>query len=91
MGVASSIEKLDTYYKRLAEGKAGKIKVSHVDKVIRKLAAKQELLSAELKATDKASKIERLNRKLAFLRDQQDRALWLREQICASGNDSASA
>jgi wyosine [tRNA(Phe)-imidazoG37] synthetase (radical SAM superfamily) len=91
MGIESSVEKLDKYHKRLNQGKAEKIKASHVDKVIRKLAAKQELLIAEIKDTHKASKIERLNRKLAFLHDQQERALWLREQISSSENNDASA
>jgi len=81
MDLESSVEKLDKYYKRLNKGKAEKIKPDHVEKVIRKLKAKEELLQVEITETKKDSKIERLKRKLDLLREQQDRARWLLNEI----------
>ncbi len=56
MGIESTVEKLDKYYKRFNEGKAARIKPTHVDKAIRKLTAREELLLAELAETEKPSK-----------------------------------
>ena len=84
MGLGSTVEKLDKYFKRLEEGKAQKIKPSHVEKAIKKLKSKEELLIAEIAETEKASKRERLKRKLDLVREQQERALWLKEKIGGS-------
>lgn len=81
MGIESSVEKLDKYFKRLSKGKAQKIKPSHVEKVIHKLEKKEELLLEEIKEADKDSKVERLKRKQDLLREQQDRARWLLKEI----------
>jgi len=81
MGIESSVEKLDKYFKRLTKGKAQKIKPSHVEKVIRKLKKKEELLRAEIQEANKGSKIERLTRKLDILREQQNRTRWLLDKI----------
>ncbi|MDU8928010.1 hypothetical protein RXV86_11495 [Alisedimentitalea sp. MJ-SS2] len=81
MDFENSVEKLDKYFKRLSKGKAQKIKPSHVEKVIGKLAKKEVLLRAEIKDTKKESKIERLERKLGLLHEQQSRARWLLEEI----------
>ena len=62
MGLGKSIEKLDDYYDRLAQNKAGKIKPDHVEKVLAKLHDKEARLKAEISETEKLSKKERLRR-----------------------------
>lgn len=84
MDVERSTEKLDKYYKRLNEGKAKKIKPSHVEKVIRKLQAKEKLLLEEIEETSKDTKLSRLKRKLARVGEQQERARWLLDKISDS-------
>lgn len=81
MEFESAVEKLDKYFKRLEKGKAQKIKPTHVEKVIRKLEAKALILRAELDETDKASKKQRLERKLEMVGEQQERARWLATKI----------
>jgi hypothetical protein len=81
MGLESTIDKLDKYFKRLAEGKAQRIKLVHIEKVIRKLEVKEKLLVTDLADTAKDSKKKRLKRKLALVRDQQERARWLKKKI----------
>ena len=77
----NTIEKLDKYFGRLKKGKAQKIKPDHVERVIRKLEAKAEVLRAELAETEKESKRDRLQQKLEMVRVQQDRARWLQKEI----------
>jgi len=84
MGLESTVEKLDKYFKRLEKGKAQKIKPSHVDKAISKLRSKEKLLLAEIEEAEKASKITRLKRKLKMVREQQERARWLKGKISKS-------
>lgn len=81
MGLTKSIEKLDKYQDRLKQGKAAKIKPSHLKKVTKKLEAKEISLRAELEEATKADKRERLERKLALVHEQQARAKWLAEQL----------
>ncbi len=81
MGLSTKIAKLDKYYERLESGKAQKIKPSHVEKVIKKLKAKEELLQTELKDADKSSKKDRLKRKIKTAREQIKRAEWLLDEI----------
>lgn len=81
MGLENTIEKLDKYFGRLKKGKAQKIKPDHVERVIRKLEAKAEVLRAELAETEKESKRDRLQQKLEMVRVQQDRARWLQKEI----------
>lgn len=81
MGLESAIEKLDKYFKRLEKGKVQKIKPSHVDRVIQKLEAKVQLVQAELAETDKETKKQRLEQKLEMIREQQERANWLKSEI----------
>ncbi len=50
---------------------------------MRKLEAKEKLLTAELADTEKDSKKKRLKRKLALVRDQQGRARWLKKKIAS--------
>ncbi len=81
MGLEKIAEKLDTYYRRLEDGKAAKIKPSHVDKAIAKLEAKQNDLLRDLHDTEKASKKSRIESKLTTVHDQIARAEWLLTQI----------
>ena len=81
MGLGKSVEKLDKYYERLDKGKAYKIKPSHVEKVLRKLQAKELMLLEEIDETSKDAKKKRLGRKLDVVREQQERARWLQEKI----------
>ncbi|WP_424940747.1 hypothetical protein [Aliiroseovarius sp. S253] len=81
MGLESMIEKLDKYYDRLEKGKTRKIKPDHVSKVIRKLDTKAGQLEAEISETEKPDKKLRLERKLALVRKQQERASWLQSNI----------
>lgn len=83
MGLESATEKLDKYFKRLEKGKTQKIKPRHVEKTMRKLEAKSVLLQKELAETSKASKKERLERKLELVQEQQERARWLLGEIGA--------
>jgi len=79
--LTKAVEKLDKYHDRLKTGKAAKIKPSHLKKVAEKLRASEIALRAELEEATKADKKERLERKLAFVREQQARARWLTEQL----------
>lgn len=81
MPLTKAIEKLKKYYSRLEAGNAKKIKPSHVEKVIRKLLAKETSLLEEIATTKKATKKERLEQKLVTTRNQLDRAKWLHNKI----------
>lgn len=84
MGLDSAIEKLGKYVKRLEEGKAKKIKPSHVEKIIRKLESKDKSLREEIAETEKPEKKQRLEKKLQTVQDQKNRADWLLQEITAS-------
>lgn len=88
MGLGSSVEKLDAYYHRLAQNKAGKIKPDHVEKVLKKLHDKQDALKADIAATEKTSKKERLEAKLAVVQEQIKRGEWLRDKITGDATTS---
>jgi len=77
----TTIEKLDQYYARLSGGKAEQIKSTHVEKVIRKLKAKEEILQTELAETSKQSKKDRIKRKITTINEQIERAEWLLKTI----------
>ena len=81
MGMKKIAEKLDTYNKRLEQGKAAKIQTSHVEKVIAKLLVKQRQLETELSETEKPSKKQRLEGKLATVQEQITRSQWLLKEI----------
>jgi uncharacterized protein YaiL (DUF2058 family) len=81
MALAKTIEKLKKYYERLEAGKTGKIKASHVERVIDKLTARENSLREELAAAGKPSKKERLEQKLVATQEQIERARWLLEKI----------
>ncbi len=81
MALKKSIEKLDTYFGRLASKKVEKIEPSHVEKVLAKLRAKEASLLDELNQAQKESKKERLKSKLKVAREQIGRGEWLMEEI----------
>ena len=81
MPLTKAIEKLKKYYSRLEAGNAKKIKPSHVEKVIRKLLAKETSLLEEIATTKKVTKKGRLEQKLVTTRNQLDRAKWLHNKI----------
>ena len=83
MGIESIAAKLDKYFGRLEDGKAKKIKPSHVQKAIDKLRTKQKLLEDERREAEKPSKIARLDKKLATVAEQITRAEWLLAKIGA--------
>ena len=83
MGLTKIGEKLDKYFSRLENGKAARIKPSHVEKVIAKLRAKQALLKTEIRDSEKPSKKERLESKLVTVHRQIERAEWLLDQVCS--------
>lgn len=81
MALKKTIARLNDYYDRLKDNKADRIKVSHVDKVIAKLEAKQGDLRREIAEASKPAKKERLEAKAKVVHDQIARARWLRQQI----------
>lgn len=87
MGLTKINEKLDSYFSRLEDGTAAKIKPSHVQKVIAKLQAKQTSLKKEIDETENPAKKERLEGKLSTAGAQIERAEWLLEKI---GSNSKS-
>ncbi len=81
MKLTKSIKKLDKYSHRLKSGKAQEIKPKHVEKVIKKLTAKKQLLNEEFAEATKSSKQERLKGKLLMIEEQLGRADWLMGKI----------
>ena len=81
MGLGKSIDKLDDYYDRLAHNKVSKITPDHVDKVLAKLRGKETLLLTEIEDAQKVAKKERLESKLAVVREQIQRGQWLLGKI----------
>ena len=89
MGLKKYADKLDDYFESLKQGKAEKIKASHVDKVIRKLQAKEVQLLDEIGQATKDTKKARLERKVVIAREHIRRAELLLEKIDKSGNRTA--
>lgn len=81
MGLNKLASKVDEYRKRLKEGKASKIKASHVKKVSEKLQKKTKELEDEIATTKNSDKKARLKKKLAIAREHEDRAEWLLKEI----------
>ena len=88
MGLGKSIDKLDDYYDRLAQNKVSKITPDHVDKVLSKLRGKEAKLLAEIEDAQKVAKKERLEGKLAVVREQIQRGQWLLGKIEGDGEAS---
>ena len=81
MGIKKCSEKLNEYFERLDNKKADRIKKSHVEKVIRKLEAKRDQLTADRDSASKPSKKERLQSKINVANEQIERANWLLKEI----------
>jgi Zn-dependent oligopeptidase len=81
MPLTKAIEKLKKYYARFEDGRTEKIKPSHVEKVIKKLLVNEKNLLEEIEKSKKASKKQRLKKKLAMSRKQLDRAQWLLKKV----------
>ena len=81
MGLDKLAAKVDEYNDRLDSGKASKIKPSHVEKVLAKLAKKTAELEHEVAHTRSEDKKERLKRKLGIARTHKERAEWLLKEI----------
>ncbi len=81
MELEKSVEKLDKYFGRLEKGKARKIKPTHVEKIIRKLNARMEILLDEVAEAEKDEKKARLAGKLDTVKEQIERAQWLLKEI----------
>jgi len=81
MGFRKTLKKLNDYFARLEAGKARKIKPKHVRKVIAKLTAKRVAIVQELASTSKASKKDRLARKLLIAEEHLKRAQWLAKRL----------
>jgi hypothetical protein len=69
--------KVAAYHERLEQGKAHKIKPSHVQKVLVKLRAKEETLCSEIEAATTNADRLRLTRKLQVAREHIQRAEYL--------------
>lgn len=81
MGLSSIVKRLDKYQKRLADGKAEKIKLHHIQKAIAKLTTKETQLTTEIQETTKKEKRKRLEDKLSTIREQIEKAKWLETKI----------
>ncbi|PRY25534.1 hypothetical protein CLV78_102714 [Aliiruegeria haliotis] len=81
MALKKTIARLNEYHDRLQGKEAHRIKVSHVDKVIEKLEAKEVDLNRRLEEAKKPGKKERLKAKQKVVRNQIARARWLRKEI----------
>jgi len=77
MATSKHVEKLEKYFDRLHAGKVSKIKPSHVQKIIDKLAVKAAQIEVEREEALKTSKRERLGQKLLVIEEQISRAKWL--------------
>ncbi|MDV7145355.1 hypothetical protein R3X27_21940 [Tropicimonas sp. TH_r6] len=81
MALKATIEKLESYRKRLKQKKAEPISRKKAERIVAKLDAKHDALKSELKAAKKPSKQERLKAKLKVVEELQERAAWLVKQI----------
>ena len=85
MPLSRIIEKLNKYTDRLLRGKDSKIKASHVEKVIAKLAKREANLLEQIASEDNPERRTRLNKRLGVNREQAKRARWLLKQISPEG------
>ena len=81
MGLKKLAAKVEYYNARLENGKASKIKPSHVEEVLRKLRVKATDLEAEIATAPSADKKVRLEGKLAIARTHIVRAEWLLKEL----------
>jgi len=81
MPIKHTAEKLEKYQERLRTGKAEKIQPKHVAKILEKLGSKEAEITAELAAEIKPGKRDRLEHKLATVRELIEKANWLASQV----------
>ena len=81
MGLKKLAAKVADYNERLRSGKAKKIEVDHVEKVLEKLRKKSTELQAELERAHSSEKRARLERKLEVAHTQVERAEWLLKEL----------
>jgi len=81
MPIKETAEKLERYQERLRTGKAEKIRPKHVEKILEKLTSKETEITAELTETTKQGKRDRLEHKLATVRELIEKARWLASQV----------
>ena len=81
MPIKETAEKLERYQERLRTGKAEKIRPQHVEKILEKLTSKEAEIAAELTETTKQGKRDRLEHKLATVRELIEKARWLASQV----------
>lgn len=81
MPMKETAEKLEKYQDRLRSGKAEKIELKHVEKILEKLTSKKTEITAELAEATKQGKRERLEHKLATVQELIEKARWLAAQL----------
>ena len=81
MKIAKTLRKLEKYQQRLEDGRADQIKPKHVQLMIEKLTTKETELVVEVGEATKPGKRERLNAKLATIRERIEEAQWLLAQF----------
>lgn len=81
MGLKKLATKLGEYNERLEHGKAHKIKVVHVERILSKLQRKAAALETEITSTKNADKKARLKHKLKTANEQVRRAEWMLDEI----------
>jgi hypothetical protein len=81
MGLKKLAAKVADYNDRLQRGKASKIKPDDVNKVLKKLRAKEASLEAKMSEARDPDEKARLQRKRAIAREHISRAEWLLSEI----------
>ncbi len=81
MALKRTIARLNDYSDRLERGKANKIKLRHVERVIDKLRLRDKSLRKEIEAASKPGRRKRLTLKRKAVQVQLTRAKWLRKEI----------
>ena len=81
MGLKKLAAKVADYNDRLESGKASKIKPDDVNKVLKKLRAKEASLDAKISEARDPDEKARLQQKLAIAREHVSRAEWLLSEI----------
>ena len=81
MGLKKLAAKVADYNERFEQGKASKIKPSHVERVLEKLLQKAVDLRADIATADSPEKKARIEKKLGVATAQIERAKWLLKEI----------
>jgi hypothetical protein len=81
MGVKKLAAKVAEYNERLESGKTSKIKPDDVNKVLKKLQAKEASLDRKIFQTSDPGEKARLERKCAIAKEHIRRAKWLLSEI----------